>query len=95
MTLTTRNSYSQLNCSISTADRVWIYSGATRCDARQRKNTLQWSMIVEHQMNVSQFMGSYKVLTETGGLLRVAVKLMMACASQNVDVFVTSRPIAR
>ncbi len=32
-------------------------------------------------------------LTETGGLLRVAVKLMMACASQNTNVFVVSLPI--
>ena len=51
-------------------------------------------MIVEHRRNVSRFLGSYDVLTETGGLLRVAVKLMMACASQNVNVFVTPRPIA-
>jgi hypothetical protein len=52
-------------------------------------------MIVEYRGNISRFMGSYKVLIETGGLLRVAVKLMMACASHNVNVFVNSRPIAR
>lgn len=51
-------------------------------------------MIVEYRRNISRFVDSYKVLTETGGLLRVAVKLMMACASQNVNVFVTSRSVA-
>ena len=56
---------------------------------------MRWSMIVEHRRNVSRFLGSYDVLTETGGLLRVAVKLMMACASLNVDVSVASHPIAR
>jgi hypothetical protein len=28
-------------------------------------------------------------LSETGGLFRVAVKLMMACATKNMDVYVT------
>jgi hypothetical protein len=32
-------------------------------------------------------------LAETGGLLRVAVKLMMACASQNTNVFAALRPL--
>ena len=77
-----------MNYSISTVGKVWNYSGGIHCDARQKKNTLQWSMIVEHRIEPIPACRSLQVLTETGGLLRVAVKLMMACASQNVNVLV-------
>ena len=29
--------------------------------------------------------------SETGGLLRVAIKLMMACSTTNIDVYVVSK----
>lgn len=31
---------------------------------------------------------SSKNLTETGGLLRIGIKLMMACCTTNIDVYV-------
>ena len=68
----------------------WRFFGATLSVALLRRSTLPWSIIV---VSTVRFLIGGHMLTgimssETGGLFRIAIKLMMACATTNVDVYV-------
>lgn len=79
---------SQRRCCVYTEDRVLSSYGEIRYSALQKRSTCLWSTIVRAGLTSASVQRFTVLALETGGLFRVAVKLMMACATTNVDVYV-------
>lgn len=60
--------------------------GETLCNALPKSSTLTWSATVSSMVSRPARLTMTRL--ETGGLLRIGIKLMMACSTTNSDVYV-------
>lgn len=78
----------KLSWCLYTGVKVSKYYGAIPFAVHQKKSTSRWSTTVKFPLVWFKLAVINSPISETGGLLRIGIKLMMACSTSNTDMCV-------